>query len=41
MAEDGLQKERSSEADFPTYDAPFTEETHDRIPFTGVCDNVY
>lgn len=40
MAEDGSQKERNSEAEVSTYDAPLAEETHDRIPFTGVCDDI-
>ncbi|MCP9263068.1 hypothetical protein DINM_006420 [Dirofilaria immitis] len=36
MAEDDSQKERNNETDYSTSDAPSTEETHDRIPFTGV-----
>lgn len=41
MAEDGSQKERNSETEVSTYDAPSTEGTHDRIPFTGVYDDLF
>ncbi|EFO24879.2 hypothetical protein LOAG_03607 [Loa loa] len=44
MAEDGSQKERNSEAEVFVYDAPSTEETHDRIPFTGrllTCEFIF
>ncbi|VDO37736.1 unnamed protein product, partial [Onchocerca flexuosa] len=44
MAEDGSQKERNSEIEISAYDAPSTEETHDRIPFTGrllTCEFIF
>uniref|UniRef100_A0A0R3RQZ3 Trafficking protein particle complex subunit 9 n=1 Tax=Elaeophora elaphi TaxID=1147741 RepID=A0A0R3RQZ3_9BILA len=44
MAEDGPQKERNSETEVSTHDAPSSEETHDRIPFTGrllTCEFVF
>ncbi|CAG9530714.1 unnamed protein product [Cercopithifilaria johnstoni] len=44
MAEDGSQKERDSEAEVSICDAPSTEETHDRIPFTGrllTCEFIF
>ncbi|VDM14342.1 unnamed protein product [Wuchereria bancrofti] len=44
MAEDGSQKERDSEAEISTCDAPSVEETHDRIPFTGrllTCEFIF
>ncbi|VDO17064.1 unnamed protein product [Brugia timori] len=40
MAEDGSQKERDSETEISTCDAPSIEEAHDRIPFTGVCGDL-
>lgn len=44
MAEDGSQKERDSETEISTCDAPSIEEAHDRIPFTGrllTCEFIF